>query len=137
MQRWSQLSKEGPVPSADLSSELLISSQVPGSGGRAVSTCSRASIMGGDSSGQVPGRALLCSGNPQIRKHQPENTSGTGSTISPHWSLCFFSLGIKGGQGHGRPTPLLCPDSTWGLPQYILWHWHCSGHGHNIHLSHL
>lgn len=86
-----------------------------------MSSCSKAFILGGDSSGKVPGRALLCCGNPHTRKHEPENTPGCGSsflypscsTINPPWSLCSFSLGRKGGRAHGEPTPSCCC-------------WHCS-----------
>lgn len=58
----------------------------------------------------------------------------------PPLVLVLLQPGKKGWSGTGGtllPLALLCPDSTWGFPQHILWHCHCSGHGHNIHLSHL
>lgn len=45
-------------------------------------------------------------------------------------------LGTWGTQSFQLPLAPLCPDPTWEFPQHSLWHWHHSGHGHNIHLSH-
>lgn len=149
MQRWSHVSKGGPVPSPDLSSGLFISFQIPGSGGRTLSACSKASMIGGDSSAKCQEGHCSAVGDPH-QKTSARKYSRLWQLIPvplpQHYKAPLVLvllqpgkkgwLGTRGTHSFLLPLALLCPGSTWGFLQHILWHWHCSGHGHNIHLSH-